>query len=241
MLGKTLLFLSHFRRLIWPVLRFRWCEKLIGSVVLFGWVMVPYFWLQHHHQGVRWIVKPSFLDKLVPFHPLWGLPYLLLYPLAWLSILLLSNYAHLRRWWVVNGLMPLPAWLCFYFVQTEYPRPHGGPWPWPYAAIVDLDAPLNVSPCLHSAYTLLAAFSLARTLRGFRPAWVGMWAVTILVLLSIVGTRQHRVVDVMLGSLLAAVAWAWYRRTCDERSQLTLSAAQTQGSGPPKSPALKKN
>ena len=215
MLGKAQHWFSQFGARYWPAVSFRWHEKLIGSGVLFGWVMVPYFWLQQHHQGVRWVVQPGWLDQLVPFHPLWGLPYILLYPFSFLATLLLANPADLRRWWLANVLMPLPAWLCFYFVQTEYPRPNGGPWPWPYDAIVRLDAPLNVTPCLHSAYALIAALSLERAFRTCWPARTASWAITFAVLISIVGTRQHRVIDVGLGLLLAAVFWTWFRRAGD--------------------------
>jgi hypothetical protein len=241
MIGRTSQSIAQVAAWLWSCVGLHWPEKIVGSCILLFWVMVPYFWFQHHHQGVRCVVEPGWFDRLVPFHPMWGIPYLFLYPMALLATLCLTDHLALRRWWVVNGLMPLPAWTCFYFVQTEYPRPTGGPWPWPYSAIVEVDAPLNVTPCLHSAYALLAAFLLAQTLRVCRPAWAGMWAVTLLVLVSIVGTRQHRVVDVLLGSLLAAVAWAWFRWTCGHARQSAQTTGQNQGRGPPNSPALKKN
>jgi hypothetical protein len=178
-------------------------------------IMSVYFWMQRNHLGVRLIVEPGVLDRLLPFHPWWAIPYLWLYPLCGLAAASLVTRRELWNWWLVMAAMPVPAWVAFYFAQSEYPRPVCDPPFWAYSLVIAADAPLNVTPCLHSAYALLGALALNRSLRrcGFGAGVVGaVWLVTAAVILGIVGTRQHSVMDILLSLPLTAVAWWWFRR-----------------------------
>lgn len=71
------------------------------------------------------------------------------------------------------------------------------------------DVPGNCWPSLHVALAALAATLLAgcgRYWRWLAPLWAGLIA------LAVVTTRQHRLVDVAGGLLVAGLAWAVLRR-----------------------------
>lgn len=188
--------------------------KILAGPLLMVVLMGVYFGLQKYHLGVRFVLEPGFLDQLLPFHPYWAVPYLWLYAQTGLSSMLLETRRELRDWWILMCVLPIPAWLCFFFAQTEYPRPQLETVPWPYEAVIRMDAPLNVTPCLHSAFSLLAALGLARSLRRFgfgKGALTLNWLVCAAVILGIVGTRQHRVLDIALSLPLTAAGWWWFR------------------------------
>lgn len=221
--------LQDFPSLFW-VLRSRLLLKMTAATLFFTGFMAVYFWLQHHHLGVRYVVSPGWADELIPFHPGWSWPYLMLYFLTTLSALCLETVQEIRAWWLASLVMGVPAWVAFCFCQTEYPRPLPGtePWPWLYEAIIKTDAPLNVTPCLHSAFALLSAWGANRTFLRCRCSVVlriGLWCLTGLVILGIVGTRQHRLLDILVSLPLPVLgAWVFLRLWRGKGARLTESA-----------------
>jgi membrane-associated phospholipid phosphatase len=153
------------------------------------------------------------LDRAVPVVPWWSLVYGSLFLAAVLPAFVIHQHEHLDRTLRAFILMWLVALACFWFYPTAYSRPAriagGGFGEWGLRVIYSTDDRYNCLPSLHVAQCFLAAFSCGRVHRGVgRVATV--WAS--LVALSTLYTKQHYVLDVVTGILLACVAYAVFVR-----------------------------
>ena len=154
----------------------------------------------------------TFIDRAVPFQPAAVYPYLSLYIMLMIPPLLATRAAQLWRYTAGVLLMFLAAAVVFVFWPVEYPRP-----PLPHLApalyrlVVTVDRPLNSIPSLHAgliAYSLLFA---SRTLADVRPRIrrlsLGLGAIWgAIILYATLATRQHYLLDLTPGLLLAWVA-----------------------------------
>jgi membrane-associated phospholipid phosphatase len=156
------------------------------------------------------------IDDLVPFQPQWVWVYLVPYLIGPVVIGLLSRQSF--RWFVGRGLVIVGLTLLIFVVcPTQVAeRPSSahlgdGPTAWLYHQMIEIDEPpANAAPSLHVSLTCLLALAL---LRDF-PRW---WSLTVLAIglvwLSTLMTRQHHLIDVGTGALLAgAVVLAWPAR-----------------------------
>ena len=99
----------------------------------------------------------------------------------------------------------IAAYLVYGFYQTYVPRPvlNGTDF---FTALLHTvyssDQPYNAFPSLHAGFSILAVLSLNRSMPGYKALVV--WG--ILIAVSTVFVKQHYVLDVLGGSLLAAVS-----------------------------------
>jgi hypothetical protein len=152
-------------------------------------------------------------DLLLPFQPAWVWVYLLPYligPVA-LGIVRPSTY----RWYLTRGIAAVVlSLLIFIAVPTQVaPRPsaHGledGITAQLYEMMVEIDEPpANAAPSLHVSLTCLLGLAL---IWDFPKWWLLTALGVVLVWLATLFTRQHHLLDVATGILLAGVvAWAW--------------------------------
>jgi len=184
-------------------------------------ICAPYFLLQQADAlpGSGMLATP--LDLRIAFEPRWIWAYASLALLVPLSPLLATSRDGLVRY--ARGL----AWLCvasfvvFWLVPVVGPRPAATPSDGLYGLIVSVDRPLNSFPSLHAgltAYSLLYAWRILREALSNR-AWrlsvaLGVvWAG--LILYSTLATKQHWVLDLPAGILLAGAAHALAWRSAD--------------------------
>lgn len=155
------------------------------------------------------------LDRAIPVVPVWTLVYGSLYFAIFLPMVVVRGGGHIRRtlWalvmvWVVGII----GWL---FYPTVLPRPAvaaigEGFCAWTLRVAYSWDAPYNCFPSLHVAQSFLAALTCNLVSRGIgRAAFV--WATLISV--STLFTKQHYVVDVVSGALLAGAAYLVFLRS----------------------------
>ena len=150
------------------------------------------------------------LDRVIPLQPVWALIYGALYLfLILLPIFVVRQEEHIRRTVYAYLTIWLTAYVFFVFYPTIAPRPEevmGEGF-----AIVglrflyDSDPPYNCFPSLHVAHSFVSALTCYRLHRG-----VGMAAMisATLVAISTLFTKQHYVLDVIAGVLLAYAAYA---------------------------------
>jgi hypothetical protein len=138
----------------------------------------------------------------VPFLPWLAVPYLLQVVVSYLLVLAVSERA-LRRACVsayfASYAVTCGVWLLRPTVMHR-PAAPGGWWNWPYHVMAGLDLPVNVLPAGHILMPVLICWAFALD----RPRWL-WWLVPceIVGTLGIVGTWQHRPVDVAYGVVLA--------------------------------------
>lgn len=165
---------------------------------------------------VERLVEPRYLlatavDASIPFMPLSWLIYVLFFPF----VVAVAAYAPARRFdafMQAGALAYLVALLCFWLLPESLPRPD--------PAVIEnaflrqrlsrlwaLDLPANGFPSLHVAITCLAC----RMLAGHRQA---LWVVVLggLICLSTLTTKQHTLIDVLGGGVLAGVCALYVER-----------------------------
>jgi hypothetical protein len=164
-------------------------------------------------------------DEWFPFEPAWVWIYLLPYLIG--PLLLGIARASTFRWYVTRGLAVVGISLViFIVVPTQIAgrsSDHGlgnGITAALYENMVAIDEPpANAAPSLHVSLTCLLGLALYRDF----PKW---WPVTVLgvvlVWLATLFTRQHHLIDVVTGVLLAAVVSSvWPLRECDKWEGMT--------------------
>lgn len=104
------------------------------------------------------------------------------------------------------------AGICFLLfpLRFAFPRPHGHGWP---GALFDwfrgMDAPYNLLPSLHAAFTLVLIDIYFRHTRGVIRLATMTWFV--LIALSPVLTYQHHLIDIVGGFVLAGYCFYVFR------------------------------
>lgn len=190
-------------------MRQRFWLKFIGISAFMWLFFIGYF------QVLRYPVRPvtemplTLLDPWVSFQPA-ALP---IYVSLWLYVGIPAGLMPTVRQLVAYGLwigaLCLAGLLCFYVFPTAVPRPplpvdlalHPG-----FALLQGVDAAGNACPSLHVATALFSAFWIERLLRQLKTPWPlralnAVWL--LLIVYSTLAIKQHVVLDVAGGTLLA--------------------------------------
>ncbi len=167
------------------------------------------------------------LDRAIPLLPAWSLVYGCLYFfLIVLPVFVVRQDEQIRRTVFAYLFIWITAYVCFLLYPTSAPRPAtilGDDF-----AVVSLralygaDPPYNCFPSLHVAHSFVSALACFRIHRS-----VGVFTLfcASLVGLSTLFTKQHYVLDVLAGIVLAAIAYALFFRKSAEIPELDLRLA----------------
>jgi membrane-associated phospholipid phosphatase len=155
------------------------------------------------------------LDRLVPLRPAWAIVYGTLYLfLILLPVLVVRQEELLRRTVLAYLMVWIAAYACFLAYPTVAPRPANvigkGFGVWGLRLLYASDPPYNCFPSLHVAHSFVSALAC---LRVHRRLGIVASLSAVLVGVSTLYTRQHYVLDVLAGCLLAAVAYLLFLRT----------------------------
>jgi membrane-associated phospholipid phosphatase len=180
-------------------------------------LLVPFYIFIAEAVSGRAVHAPELaLDRIVPLQPVWALIYGPLYLfLILLPVFVVRQEVHIRRtFWAYVTVWSI-AYACFLVFPTRASRPAlvtgGGFAVWGLRFLYSADPPYNCFPSLHVAHSFVSALTCWRVHRS-----VGMVAVLCasVVAVSTLFTKQHYVVDVVAGVLLACAAAAVWLRTC---------------------------
>ena len=173
-----------------------------GYLVIGAWVSG---WAVH--------VPQLALDRMIPVRPGWSVIYGSLFLAALLPAFVVHQPELLRRTILAYLAMWLLSYACFIGYPTIGPRPAEVPadgfFAWLLRLIYSSDVRYNCLPSLHVAQCFLAALACHRVHRGVgvvAVAWAG------LVGISTLYTKQHYVLDVIGGAVLAFVAFGIFIR-----------------------------
>jgi membrane-associated phospholipid phosphatase len=156
------------------------------------------------------------LDRRVPVVPAWSIVYGAVYSfLIVLPVLVVRQTAHIRRLYVAYLLVWITAYVFFLLFPTVAPRPVNvvgdGFAVWGLRFLYSADPPSNCFPSLHVAHSFVSALSCYRVHRSLGVAAVFC---ALLVGVSTVFSKQHYILDVLAGMLLASVAYVVVLRSC---------------------------
>lgn len=150
------------------------------------------------------------LDHLMPLSPRWMLVYGSLYMAGFLLPLVVVRGRELFRQSMKAYLFVM---VVSYVGFVVYPTvaPHGEPLridgfaSWSLQLFYDIDQPYGCFPSLHVAYAFVGALACHRMHRGVGQL-AAVWAT--LIGLSTIYTKQHYVVDAVVGAILGLAAYA---------------------------------
>ncbi len=152
------------------------------------------------------------LDRAIPFLPWFIIPYLLVYVVAFLPYFFIKDHIKFRSVALTYTITTLIAYTIFLLFPVIMNRPsgistHG------IGAVVGLiyviDFPYNSFPSLHVMYAFLPAFML---LKDHKIAGSITLLVAILIAFSTVFVKQHYVLDVMGGIVLAGMGYLLFHK-----------------------------
>ena len=172
----------------------------INTVVV--WSVLGVYSLVDHHQPPNPTVVP--MPGWVPFWPAFIVPYFGMLLLTWFLPAAIRDAARFRtceQALICAYLLAIPWWI---ITPTELPRPQlpDGFWAASMGLTWKLDEPYNVTPCAHCIGPMIAAWYAIQE----RPKW--RWPLIALLVVGIASiplTWQHRPVDVLLGTVAAAI------------------------------------
>ncbi len=208
---KLLSFLPSSRVLIAPLRRFT-------AITVMVWPMLGLYMLINHHQPATQttVVMPSW----VPFCPAFFNPYCALIFVTWLLPVAIRDAGLFRACLWANicaWLLVMPWWILTPTMLARPPLPQGA-WADTYQWLWTVDQPYNVMPCAHGIGPVVAAWFAGRD----RPTW--RWPLAMILVLglpSIALTWQHRPIDILLGTVAAAIGIA-FGETLNRRERAQL-------------------
>ena len=148
-------------------------------------------------------------EERLPFLPIFEYLYVLTYFIAALLITTIRDYATFRRMIRATGLSLLVAYTTYLLFPVYFERPHlevSSLHTW-LLSLEYLDKPYNHFPSLHVTLSWLAVFASQVS----RRARVGFSVLAAGISVSTLFVKQHYVVDVLYGFVLAWIAWRFAR------------------------------
>ena len=193
----------------------KFIERLIPRYAVLPLIMcavtqyISYFCTKFIH--IRDYVDLSLpIDHRIPQRPEWVVVYILSYVywvVGYIAICRVSR-ERCRTLFRADIISKFVAALCFVLIPTTLPRDpiSGGVFEWLLNMIYTMDSPYNLLPSMHC----LLSWLIAREMMGmkeFRPVvkW-GAVVFSFMVFASTVFTRQHFIIDIPAGMLLAEIA-----------------------------------
>jgi len=191
-----------------------WMLKMfstMGGIALFFYA---YFWVMRHPLSAVTVMPAIRLDDFVAFSPHSFFLYVSLWVYVALGSALLKNAQELAAWGAASFVMIVVGLGVFLTLPTKVPDPEIDWSLYPSLQFLKtVDVSGNACPSLHAAFAVFSAVVLHRTLTAIRSARALLilnlvWGLGIVY--STVATRQHVVLDVIAGSLLAAAGAVAY-------------------------------
>ncbi len=178
-------------------------------------LLVPFYIFIAELMSGRTLHAPVLsLDRSIPLRPAWAVVYGSLYIFVIVvPVLVVREGEHIRRTFRAYLMVWIIAYACFLVYPTVAPRPDAvigeGFAVWSLRFLYSADPPYNCFPSLHVAHSFVSAMTCYRLHRG-----VGAVAALCasLIGLSTLYTKQHYILDVAAGTLLACVAYVVFLR-----------------------------
>lgn len=188
-------------------------------------------WLQQHPRIEPRMWEWCPLWDLIPFHAGWTWPYLAMFPLIGVTWMMQPGWREMGRFFGAMLFTGAVSWAFFFLWPTGSVRLPMTEIPWYYHAVITADAPLNSFPCLHAAFSVVAAYSLLHgPLRVARGWQVAAWMLVATICVAAIALRQHTDFDVLGGLALGgAAAWGYRRSFAGEEESAATSEAELDG------------
>ena len=146
-------------------------------------------------------------DRAMPLRPGWAPVYWSQWVFSFLPVFIVRGTELRRRTVLAYVSIVVTAYMGFLAYPTVAPRPavvSGDDFlSWSLRQLYEFDPPYNCFPSLHVAYSFLAALTAWRVHQGLGSIAL-IWAT--LIAISTLFTKQHYILDVVAGVIMAATA-----------------------------------
>ncbi len=168
-----------------------WVLKMLATMGGIAIFFYAYFWVMRHPLSAVTVMPAIWIDGLVAFSPQSFPLYASLWVYVALGPALAKDGLELASWGAASFAMAVIGLGLFIVLPTTVPHPR------------------NACPSLHAAFAVFSAVVLQRQLTAVRAprtllACNALWCLGIVY--STVATRQHVVLDVIAGAVLAGAA-----------------------------------
>jgi membrane-associated phospholipid phosphatase len=204
---------DSWAREMWFRMRVHWFLKTVG-ITGFMWIFFTlYFYLLRHPAQAVFVMPLTALDRAIPFQPASFAAYVSLWVYVGIAPGMVLSLRELFFYGLWIGALCLTGLACFYFWPSAVPPydfaadfaargvQHAG-----IAMLQGVDAAGNACPSLHVATATFTAIRVQHLLRatGARVWWFGAnWLWLLMIVYSTLAIKQHVVLDVLAGTLLA--------------------------------------
>src|SRR5947209_14517709 len=179
--------------------------------------LVPFYLLiaEQAREGATLHVPELAWDRVLPLQPGWALVYGSLYLfLILLPVFVVRQEEQIRRTVLAYLTVWLVAYVCFLVYPTMASRPAKvigeGFVAWGLRFLYSADPPYNCFPSLHVAHSFVSALTCYRVHRGVGIATA---LCASLIGISTLYTKQHYVLAVVAGMVVASVAYVAFLRS----------------------------
>ena len=173
------------------------------KVLLFiTFLLISYLYIPLNKRVSRYYWK-SRHDDHIPLIPIFVLPYIFFFPFIGVTILFLWNSLYIDQLLATLILAKVAAMIFWYFVPNGVSRPVISLATWVYkllAYIYRHDNDTNAFPSEHVYISAICAYFLSIAYPHFS---IWSWGAATIIILSTVFTKQHYVIDVVGGFLVA--------------------------------------
>jgi membrane-associated phospholipid phosphatase len=192
-------------------------NKIIVGAAAFIFSAAFYLFTNHHQFFEPRLLPFTLLDQSIPFLPWTVWVYTSEYTFFIVIYLLCRSTLNLNKYFYALVSLQFVSTIIFMLWPTTYPR-HFYPLPadmgsWThfvFATLRDGDSPVNCAPSLHVSSVILSSLLFLNEQREKLPFFL-TWAS--LIALSTLTTKQHYIVDVVSGLMMALVFhWIFYRK-----------------------------
>jgi len=217
---------NRFPDVLVSLLTAHWRLKIALTLALNLLFWGGYGYLGHHALFPLRAVPLTALDRSVPFQPFpWAWIYLSQYIFVPALPWLLTARQAIRRYAVGVLIMSLASFSIFLFLPTPGPRPLEVGDDFAMRTVATYDGALNACPSLHAVFLVYMALLAWRMFGRHAPLLTAgtsfLWGTAILY--STLATKQHYVLDLVLGAVLGVAAdWLAWRGAPPAIAELTI-------------------
>ena len=187
-----------------------WVLKMLATMGGIAIFFYAYFWVMRHPLSAVTVMPAIWIDGLVAFSPQSFPLYASLWVYVALGPALAKDGLELASWGAASFAMAVIGLGLFMVLPTTVPHPAIDWSQYPSLAFLKtVDVSRNACPSLHAAFAVFSAVVLQRQLTAVRAPRTllgcnALWCLGIVY--STVATRQHVVLDVIAGAVLAGAA-----------------------------------
>lgn len=192
-----------------------WIQERVILVVIVFLVYTLYYPITHYAIDLAPLDMSTWVDRTLPLSPFWILIYAMIYPATTTPLFAVKDSMAFRQTafaFLISAVIGLVCFVLFPVHMTLRPELEaitgGGFLNWGVQLCYAIDKPSGCFPSLHVTYATIAALECARSNPRLGSI---MWLIAILIDLSTMLVKQHFLMDVLAGTILA-FASVWLSR-----------------------------